>query len=58
MVEFGSVVVTGNDISEIIEKALEIASTVEGYKVEFNAAALPEAINDLNKIQQILNVKF
>ena len=26
--------------------------------VEFNAAALPEAINDLNKIQQILNVKF
>ena len=48
---------TGNDISEIIEKALEIASTVEGYKVEFNAAALPEAINDLNKIQQILNVK-
>ena len=58
MVEFGSVVVTGNDLSEIIEKALEIASTVEGYKVEFNAAALPEAINDLNKIQQILNVKF
>lgn len=58
MTEFGSVVVVGDNLEEIISKALEIAGSVEGYKVEFNAAALPEAIERLNDIQNILGVKF
>lgn len=58
MVEFGSVVVVGDVLQDCIEKAIEIAHSVEGYKIEFNEGALPNAIDDLNKIQELLNIKF
>lgn len=58
MEDFGSVVVVGDNLEEIINKALEIASSVEGYRVHYNAAALPEAIEKLNGIQEALKIKF
>lgn len=58
MTEFGSVVVVGDNLEDIITQALEIASKVEGYKVEYNAAALPEAIERLTSVQEALKIKF
>ena len=58
MTEFGSVVVVGSNLEDCISQALEISSKVDGYKVEYNAAALPEAIESINKLQETLNIKF
>lgn len=58
MLEFASVVVCGDNLDEIITQAIEIASTVEGFKVQFNTDALSEALEKLNIIQETLKIKF
>ena len=58
MTEFGSVVCIGDNLEEVMEEALCIAGQVEAYELHFNAAALPEAIEKLADIQEILNIKF
>ena len=58
MSEFGSVVVVGDNLEDCIMKAVEIAHSVEGYKIDFTADALPNAIEDLTKLQDIFKIKF
>ena len=55
---FGSVVVVGDDLQSTIEQALEIAGSVEGYRVEYNAAALPDAIEYIADLEQLLKITF
>ncbi len=58
MVEFGSVVIVGDDLETIMIKALEIAGSVEGFKVEYNTDALNKAVEQLTNLQNILNIEF
>jgi hypothetical protein len=58
MEDFGSVVVVGDNLEQVINQALEIASKVEGYRVQYNAAALSEAIEKITSIQDALKIKF
>ena len=58
MEEFGSVVVVGNNLEEIINKAMDIAGSIEGYRVQYNMAALSEAIERLSALQDALKIKF
>lgn len=58
MEDFGSVVVVGNNLEEIILKALEIAKSIDGYRVSFNPDALNQAIERLTDLQNVLKIKF
>lgn len=58
MVEFGSVVVTGDNLSETMTKALEIASKVEGYDITFDEQALMKAQKQIGGLKDILNFEF
>jgi len=55
---FGSVIVVGDDLQQTIEQALEIAGSVEGYRVDYNAAALPKAIETIADLEKLLNITF
>jgi len=55
---FGSVVVVGDDLETIIKQALEIAGSVEGYRVEYNAAALIKAVETIADLEKTLNIEF
>ena len=58
MNEFGSVVVIGNDLQEIMDKALYIASKVEGYDVYYDENCFSKAMDVIEKTKSILNIEF
>lgn len=52
MTEIGSVVATGKTLKEAIERAKEIAKTVEGDCIHVNGDALDAASEELNKLKK------
>lgn len=58
MCEFGSVVVTGDNLEEVMNQALEIASQVEAYGLTYNVNALDIAAEQIANIEDKLNIKF
>lgn len=58
MSEIGSVVVVGDDLEACMEKALEIASKVEGYDVYYDENALDKARETIENANDKLNMKF
>ena len=58
MTEFGSVVVIGNNLENIMNQALKIAESVEGYNVNFNINALDIARDQIKNVEDKLNIKF
>jgi hypothetical protein len=58
MVEFGSVVVVGDDLEEIMNEALEIAGSIDAYKLEYNSNALEIAKEELANIEEVFKIKF
>jgi hypothetical protein len=58
MIEFGSIVVVGDDLEEIMEHALEIAGSIEGFKIEYNSNALNIAMEQINDLKAKLNIEF
>ena len=56
--EFGSVVVVGNDYTEIMKEALEIASSVEGYDVRYEETALDKALEQIQILEDKIGYKF
>lgn len=55
---FGSVVVVGNDLDEIMGKALEICGEINAYGLDYNANTLMKAREQLGRVEGALNVKF
>jgi hypothetical protein len=58
MSEFGSVVVVGDDLPSIVNQALEIASNVECYGINYDNNALDKAMETLSKVEEALKIKF
>jgi len=58
MVEFGSVVVCGDDVNSIMNQALEIANSIEGYEVDYDKTALKTALEYINDTEEALKFKF
>lgn len=58
MTEFGSVVVIGDNINNIVSQAIEIANSIECYGLNFAENALDKAMESLQRIEESLNLKF
>jgi len=55
---FGSVVVVGNDIQEIMNKAIEIASSVEGYDIYYQDNVLESILSEIQNLEDKIGYKF
>ena len=58
MTEFGSVVVIGDNLQKIMNEALEIASSINGIDICYNADALNQAMKSIHQVEQNLNIQF
>lgn len=58
MTEFGSVVVVGDNLQQIMNKAIDIAGKIEAYSLTYNVNALNIALDQLKNVEQKLNIKF
>ena len=58
MEEFGSVVVIGDDIKTIAEKAIEICDNIDAYKLRYESNAINIAMEQISKVEKALNIKF
>jgi hypothetical protein len=56
--EFGSVVVCENTIEDCMNKALEIANSIEAYEINFDKKVLETASKSINDVEKALNWKF
>ena len=56
--EFGSVVVFGDDVVEIMTKAVEIAGQIDCYGLTYDADAINRTMESINNIEKNLNLKF
>jgi hypothetical protein len=55
---FGSVVVVGDNLDEIMNKALEIAGEVDAYGLDYNSNALNTARESLSRVEGALGLQF
>lgn len=55
---FGSVVVIGNDKQQVMDKALEIAKSVEGYDVYFQTDVLESINQEILNLEEKIGYKF
>lgn len=58
MVEFGSVVSTGDDLQSTMKQALQIASKVEGYDITYDEQALMKAQKQIMELKNNLDFDF
>jgi len=55
---FGSVVVVGDDLSEIVNRAIEICNSIEAPGMYFSENALDKAIQTLNELEKNTGISF
>lgn len=55
---FGSIVVIGDNVDEILNKAIEIAKSLECYGLTYDSDALNRSKQSINKITAALNISF
>ena len=53
LVEMGAVVTTGNTLKEAVEKAHEIAETVEGHYIDIKLDSLDKAQEEFDKLEEM-----
>jgi hypothetical protein len=56
--ECGSVVVTGNDYNEIMNKAMDICNQLEAYDLRWESNALERALQEIKTLDDNLGYKF
>jgi len=56
--EVGSVVVIGNDLQQILSRAVEIAGSVEGYDLRFDENALEKVMASIAETEKCFEIKF
>jgi hypothetical protein len=58
MVEFGSVVVIGDNIEVIAQQAITICEQIEAYKLTYEANAIQIALEQIKQVENVLNITF
>ncbi|HWY35524.1 MAG TPA: hypothetical protein VNX68_12835 [Nitrosopumilaceae archaeon] len=58
MVEFGSVVVNGDNLEQIIAQAMEICASIQAYELRYEISAPDLIKEDIFRLETALNLKF